>query len=476
MEEFNPFIKLLSTPYGKYFYDVNRNEIVPVPEKTYNALQIIKGKRIGELDSEDIEAIDKIKSKGYLSDKHPSEIKHPMLEYADDLLKRKIPMIILQVTQSCNLRCSYCIYSDIDNDLQRSHSAKHMTFETAKKAVDFLWEHSVDSPSVNIGFYGGEPLLEIELIKKVIEYAEELFAGKRLTFSITTNGTLLSEDIIEYFNEKKMQLTISLDGPEEIHDKYRRFAADGKGTFRVIFDNVEKLRKKYPEYFSKALFNMVINPQNDFAYTNSIFKDYDYLKSGNVSPSIVDDSYSMEKTTYSDEFNEHMNYHIFLALLSALERLDQEKVSPIALQNINQVIIKKKDLGKQMTLGDCTAPGGPCVPGQVRLFVSVNGNFYPCERVSESSEVMNIGNINDGFDMKNVKALLNVGSITAEECKNCWAFTNCFLCAKYADDGNCLNPELRKSYCKEVRQTVREQFLDMIALDEVTEERRKICE
>lgn len=476
MEGFNPFIELLSTPYGKYFYDVNRNEIVSISEKAYNALQIIKGKRIGELDSEDIGTINTIRAMGYLSENRPSEIKHPMTDYIDDLLERKASMLTLQVTQACNLRCSYCVYSDINNDLQRTHSSKHMTLETAKKAVDFLWKHSLDSQSVNIGFYGGEPLLEINLIKNVIEYAEELFMGKQLSFSMTTNATLLNEEIVKYFYKKNVILTISLDGPEEIHDKYRRFAADGKGSFKVVFDNIDRLRKKYPEYFNKVMFNMVINPENNFTYINSFFKEYKYLNLENINTSIVDDSYSMEKIIYSDEFNEKREYHVFLSFLSVLGRIEKEKVSPIALQNVKELISKKKDFGKLQITGDYVSPGGPCIPGQLRLFVSVNGDFYPCEKVSESSEVMNIGNINDGFNMENVKTLLNVGSITSEECKNCWAFTNCFLCAKYADDGNCLNAELRKSYCKNVRYTVREQFLDMIMLDEIASKRGIIYE
>ena len=384
-------------------------------------------------------------------------------------------MLTLQVTQACNLRCSYCVYSDVNNDLQRAHSAKRMTLEMAKKAVDFFWEHSIDSPSVNIGFYGGEPLLEMQLIKNVIEYAEKMFLGKELSFNITSNGTLLNEDIIEYFIEKNVKLTISLDGPKEIHDKYRRFAANGKGSFEVVFDNINILRKKYPEYFNTIIFNMVVNPQNDFTYTNTFFQENDYLKSGNVSASIVDDLYSMEKIIYSDDFNEKLDYHMFLALLNSLGRVEHESIFPIAMENILQIIDKKKSMGKLQTLGDCIAPGGPCIPGQLRLFVSIDGNFYPCERVSESSEVMNIGNIDEGFNMDNVKALLNVGSITAEECKNCWAFTHCYLCAKYADDGNCLNSELRKAYCEEVRYNIKEQFLNMIVLDEVEGKGRKIC-
>jgi len=465
-----PFIKLLSTPRGKYIYDVNRDEIVSVSEKAYHALQIIVGNKKGELDEEDTEIIEFFKSMGYLSDNHPSEIKHSKLDYIDDYLDRKIAKMTLQLTQACNLRCSYCVYSDINNESQRTHSAKRMSFETAKKAVDFLWEHSVDSQSVNIGFYGGEPVIEFNLMKQVVEYAEELFFGKRITFSITTNGTLFNDEIIEYLVKHDINLAVSLDGPEEIHNKSRRFAANGQGSFQMVSENMERLRKQFPEYYNRVLFSMVVNPQNDFNSINTIFTDYDYMNSANVSPSIIDDIYSMEKVSYSDKFNEKMNYHLFLAFLSKLGRVDGSKVSPIALQEINQLNDKKANMGKSGKLSDSMAPGGPCIPGHLRLLVNTEGNFYPCERVSESSEVMNIGNADDGFNIENAKALLNVASITAEKCRDCWALIHCNLCAKQADDGNCLNPDQRLSYCDGVKDTVKEQLLDMIALEEACNE------
>lgn len=124
------------------------------------------------------------------------EVRHVYADYLDVFLTRKLAKITLQLTQNCNFRCKYGIYSETHNLRQRSHSTERMTFETAKKAIDFLWKHSVDSPDVNIGFYGGEPLLEFPLLKKAVKYSERLFEGKNLTFSVTTNGTLLNDEII----------------------------------------------------------------------------------------------------------------------------------------------------------------------------------------------------------------------------------------------------------------------------------------
>ena len=90
-----------------------------------------------------------------------------------------------------------------------------MTWDMAKRAVDFLWEHSIDSRMVSISFYGGEPLLQFPLVQRVIQYSKARFVGKKLTFNMTTNGTLLTDDIIRYLAEHEVSLMISIDGPRK---------------------------------------------------------------------------------------------------------------------------------------------------------------------------------------------------------------------------------------------------------------------
>ncbi|MFZ3070522.1 MAG: radical SAM protein [Anaerolineaceae bacterium] len=134
-----------------------------------------------------------------------------------------------------------------------------MTWKVAKRALDFLWEHSIDSGEVNVGFYGGEPLLEFPLIQKVVGYSKYLFWGKQLTFSITTNGTLLNPEIILFFQEHNFSLGISLDGPKEINDRNRVFA-NGKGTFDSVLHNINLLsvNRVKPPAFRQAVLTPVV--------------------------------------------------------------------------------------------------------------------------------------------------------------------------------------------------------------------------
>ena len=91
-------------------------------------------------------------------------------------------------------------------------------------------EHSVEKERVIIGFYGGEPLLEFELIKKCVKYARKELKGKQINFALTTNATLLNDEIINYFIEHSFIVTVSIDGPKEMHDDERRFAKNNKGS------------------------------------------------------------------------------------------------------------------------------------------------------------------------------------------------------------------------------------------------------
>jgi len=161
-------MKLFQTPNGCYFFDANKDEMIPISRESYQYLNEGQKENTGLIKEMPTELSNLLKQ-GYLNPESTvKEIKHPYTDYLEIFLERKITMMTLQLTQDCNFRCKYCTYSEEHNKSQRSHSAKVMSWETAKKAVHFLRDHSADSKSVNIGFYGGEPLLEFSLLKKII--------------------------------------------------------------------------------------------------------------------------------------------------------------------------------------------------------------------------------------------------------------------------------------------------------------------
>lgn len=465
-----PFIHLLNTPYGFYFFDVNTDNIYGVSEDVYETLdKIQKGKAGEEIDvsRETISKIDYMIEQGLLKSKHPKEISNPQVNYLEYYLNRRIRKITLQLTQQCNFRCSYCIYSETDNDMQRKHANNKMTFDTAKKAIDFLFAHSIDEENINIGFYGGEPLLEFELIKKSVEYAEIKCDGKRLTFTITTNGSLLNDEIISYFIAHKVDVMISLDGPKEIHDKNRHFAANGCGTFDVIEKNLMAIKERHPEFYKTIGFSIVIDPRNDYKCLNEAFVNYDLFKSLRVHSSVIDDSYSNEKISYNNSYIINKSYESFKTILCSLNRVDPEKISPIDIQEIGEIEKMAKELGKLKQLPDTATHGGPCIPGQLRLFATVNGDFFPCERVSELSDIMKIGNIHTGFDFEKAKNISNICKLTENSCKQCWAINHCSLCAKSADNKTSFSADLMKTHCNSVRNNFSYYLKEYLLMNEI---------
>ena len=297
-----PFIKLIKTRNGHYLFDVNMNELVHIESDTYDQLKCIldsPDKSLGDFISSSRE-IAKLAENGYLSDNRPQKIEMSETDNLDYYLDHHLHKLTLQVTQQCNFRCHYCHYTYGDDKYYHSHKNNSMTWEVAKKAIDFFAKRTRDSININIGFYGGEPLLEYKLIQKCINHCNKIFADKMLSYSITTNGALLSVDIAKYLIDNNVSILVSLDGPKEIQDKSRKFSGDGSGTFQAVFDNIEKIKHDAPEYYKKLKFHSVIDPSNDCSLVNNFFA-CETFKNNNVETSILQPSVG-RRLYYSDEY------------------------------------------------------------------------------------------------------------------------------------------------------------------------------
>ena len=463
-----PFIHLFTSLNGYYFYDVNKNQIIKINEEIYNILHHQHVSENEKVYFEDIvdttKIIQKMIQNGLLSAKKPTEILHPANELLEYRLNNRLSRITLQVTQDCNLRCKYCVYTNSDKGKQRKHSNKHMPLETALKGIDFALEHSKDNSKFNVGFYGGEPILVFELIKKCVEYTEKKAEGKDLTFSLTTNGTLLNEEVIEFFEKHNISITISLDGPKEIHDRNRCFAEDGSGTFDVILKKVEELRIKYPKFISKLLFNAVLDSEVSFKCTSEFYLNYETIKDIYVTSTLANNNYKESKNTFCEAFIIESGYELFKSFLYVLGRIDRKNISIISINRYEDIKKFSKKLIPAFSLPDKMHHGGPCIPGELRLFMDVNGNLFPCERVSETSIATKIGAIEYGFNMDQVRNILNIGKITEEFCKNCWAIRCCEMCVAQSENITGLSPETKQFNCRNLIRSIEEYFKDYIAL------------
>lgn len=462
-----PFIKLFETVGSYYIFDVNTTSIIRIDEELYNSLNAFLAGRITweQMGKEALDRIEKLKRQGFLKKCDlDTEIKHAAAEHLKDYLERNIHQLILQVTQNCNLRCKYCVYSG--SYVNRVHTKKRMSVETAKRAVDFYHTHSGNLKTALISFYGGEPLLEMELIREIMAYADKVFSGKEIRYNMTTNATLLSDEIIEFLHNNDVSLTISLDGPQKVQDNSRVFAESGKGTFDVIMKRLEHIKSKYPDYMDNISFNAVLDEQNDFQCSSNFFT-YDFLTSAIVGATTLSQNSSKNELHYTELFDLNYRYELFKTYLFLIGRLDRRFVSKLVEA---QVALMKENIHKKITAkgirGGTYHPSGACIAGATRLFVNVDGKLFPCERINESCNAFVLGNLDTGIELEKSEKLLNIAKLTAESCKACWAGDFCNICAAGMEDGDELSAERRLGRCENVRKTCEVQLQEYCTLRE----------
>lgn len=453
-----PFVYMFKTAREYYIYDVNTSSLIKIAKNIYEKI------KCGNYESD--YSCKALIENGYLTPKDNSNIiiEHPASQNVEQYLNSNVQQLILQVTQNCNLRCKYCVYSGSYSN--RVHNNKRMDLQTALRAVDFFVEHSTMTNFANISFYGGEPLLEMNLIEKTVEYCEQVLKGKEIRYNITSNATLLNKEFVAFLQKYNFALNISLDGPRNIQNHSRVFADGEKGTFDVIMEKIKMIESECPSFINNISFNAVIDTKNDFACTSDFFT-YDFFKDAVVTSTGVSDREAKTDVTLQDKFYINYNYEIFKSFLAAIGELDEKYVSKLVktyLKNLKSDI-HDRITGNYKRSGYCH-PNGPCLAGANRLFVTVDGDFYPCERVSETNEVYNIGNLDTGFKVDKVKTLLNTGKINEEECRNCWAINLCNTCAADFGDDKGLSAEKKNEKCNKARLEVQAKLKEYCILRE----------
>jgi len=453
--------KTFKTPKNYYVYDRNTNSVLLINEEVYDALNHMEN---DQDTTENMSKIIKYQDRGYLKENVVVEIKHPSTDLLEHYITHRMTQITLQVTQNCNLRCGYCVYSG--DHQNRSHSNKVMTFETAKKAIDLIASQSLELDEISVAFYGGEPLLEFELIKKCVDYIEETLEGKSIVYAITTNGTLLTPKLADYFAEHNINITISLDGSKNEHDVNRRFA-NGKGSFDVIMSNIEKIKRHNPEFIKKIAINTVINPKSDYSCVKEFFETDEIIKDASVGLNLVDSGTGKNNyNEYADDFWIVRRYEYFKFLLGLTKRIDKKYSTKLLRTQKNMIDHLYSTLQQRQTISTIQHHGGPCIPGARRLFVTVDGDLFPCERVSEISETVHLGSLSTGIDVKKAEEILNVGKVTEQECLNCWALLHCSMCVAQCDDGEKICKCTKLKNCEQSKRKVLDDLLEVSALKE----------
>lgn len=461
----NPIIFRTYKTYGNYYvYDRHTNSVITLNHEEFRELQAVEK---GEKPWEESSVIARYQKEGMFQPNVVKEIRHPQTDIMEHNAEKRLHQLTLQVTQQCNLRCEYCAYSGIYEG-NRVHSGRRMSFETAKKAIDFFLEHSMDSPLIVVGFYGGEPLLEFSLIKKCVSYVEERCEGKKILFNLTTNGTLLEGERAEFLVKHEFSIAISLDGSKKEHDACRKFP-DGSGSFDIVMEHIKNLSNAYPRYTERSVrFFTTVNPYMDLGCVLEYFKTSEVINDRAILFNQMVAKDLKEEVAYQESFFQIRKYEYIKMLFVLIGKLEKEQLSPLVSASMDYTKRAKRALHKRKELGCVIHPGGPCMPGILRLFVRYDGEFFPCERVNENLDFFRIGSIEEGLCLDKMREILNIGKLTEEECKTCWNLQRCSMCSnEIALHGN-QKPEKKDKLmlCKEKRSTTEFELYEQSVLKE----------
>jgi len=328
----------------------------------------------------------------------------------------QVTSIAFGLTEDCNFRCNYCIYSGIYKD-ERVHGEQKLGLKEAAKAIDFFMNlitqpfRRTRSNDFSIGFYGGEPLLELQLIKEIIAYVDSQtkripsFKDLNIKYRMTTNGYLLNGETIDYLYKKGISLDISLDGPEKEHNKFRKLK-DGSETWKDVFKNIKYIKENYPEYYKKNInFLPTVHPQHNELKIVEFFKQNK-------------DLFDINKIRFGNVNLVGLNPNLKENWVKNLG----ESSDVILEKKVNSSIHDKfflKNLSRQSKF---TAT---CFPGSHRVFINQKGDFNVCERINNN---FSIGNVHRGFDFENIRTLISEYNKEIIRLK-CWECPLWFLCS-----------------------------------------------
>lgn len=393
--------------------DVNSGSVHVVEDIVYDILDmmidptdtgIIK-KLEDKYDSQDIkeamEEIMKLKEEGLIFSKDT---------YRDAVLSKKndgyVKAICLNIAHDCNIRCGYCFASTGDYHGGR----KLMPFVVAQKAIDFLILNSGSRKRLEVDFFGGEPMLNFEVVKQTIEYAREKEKqyGKHIGFTITTNATLLDDASISYLNENMDNVVLSIDGRKNINDNMRK-TINGKGTYDIILPKMKSFVEKRGD---KSHYIRGTYTSHNLDFVNDVIALADEgFKEISIEPVIAspDMDYALRE--------EHLD-----TIMKEYERLAMKMIE-----------YEKTDKNFRFYHYMLDLDGGPCVYKKVSscgagceyFAVTPDGDLYPCHQFV-GRDGYKIGTVDTGIENKELQGKFSNNTVYhKEKCSSCWAKFYC---------------------------------------------------
>ena len=327
-------------------------------------------------------------------------------KYAKYSVAAPVKAMCLLVTMDCNLRCEYCFASQGDYAMGR----KIMSFETGKKALDFLLENSGDRENLEVDFFGGEPLMNWDTVKQLVEYgrSKEKEYNKKFRFTITTNGLLLDEEKMDFINKEMSNVVMSIDGRKEVNDRVRK-RVDGSGCYDKITEKYLQLAKKrdFENYYVRGTFTK---------YNLDFAKDVFHLNE------LGFDQISVEPVVSESSEKYAVTEHDLPAVFKEYETLAK-------------LILESRKNGNKFNFFHfmLDLDQGPCAIKRLRgcgsgneyVAITSDGDIYPCHQFVGYEDYL-MGNLYTGeFNTEMKKEFAAAHIYSKEDCKKCWAKFYC---------------------------------------------------
>ncbi len=319
--------------------------------------------------------------------------------------------LVLNLTNQCNLACQYCYEFGADKVATPEGKPKFMDFETAKASVDFLLEQSAGRRTLHVTFFGGETLMNFPLLKKVVGYANERAAaqGRRFDFSLTTNATLLTPAIIEFLSQNRIGVTVSMDGPAELHDKLRVFA-NGRGSYDIIEPRVRALIQNHRTRPITARVTLTAGVTDVVRIFRHLKQDLGFHEVGfapvTTSPNQLYAINARGMDSVLDQFKLLAGEYLEYALRGEMH----------GFSNVSDTLSE---------LCQGVNKSHPCGAGLGLIGVGPSGDIAPCHRFVDS-DTHALGHIATGIDREKQADFLRRGHIGSKyDCHTCWARPLC---------------------------------------------------
>ena len=327
--------------------------------------------------------------------------------------RKRIPLttLVLNVTSKCNLSCTYCYEYGEDKIVEASRKPRFMNEETARQSVDFMFAEAGDSPMVHLTFFGGETLLNFKVLRSALAYAHERASalGKTVDTSLTTNATLLREEIIDWIVEHDVGVTVSMDGGREQQDAFRVFK-NGMGSYDVVLPNIRMLLDRHRKRPVGA--RVTLTKQN--LDVESIYRHLrDELGFWEVGFAPVTTSWQRDYAIQEDGFE---------LMLGQFQHLAHEWLQ-YALSGRHHGFSNVRDTVEELHKGMSKAY--PCGAGLGLMGVATDGDVALCHRFA-GSDAHKIGSVTDGVDRaKQEDFLMRHHIANKTDCSTCWARPIC---------------------------------------------------